>query len=80
MTPVISADQELSLGFKVRRLRLSQLLTTQELAILAGVSQEEVSLLENNLPLRLDAKRKLLKELWARRAASNNGATLRWRQ
>ena len=68
MTAVISAERELSLGFKVRRLRLSQLLTTDELANLAGVSQEEVQLFENDLPVRLDAKRKLLKELWARRA------------
>ena len=68
MTPAVVAERELSLGFRVRRLRLSQLLTTEELATLAGVSQEEVHLLEDNLPVRLDAKRKLLKVLWARRA------------
>ena len=68
MTAVLSVDQELSLGFKARRLRVSQLLTQHELANIAGVSQDEVSLLEHNLPLRLDAKRKLLRELWARKA------------
>ena len=69
MVVVKSAKREMSLGFKVRRLRLSQLLTTEELASLAHVTQEDVNLLESNLPLRLDAKRKLLKELWARRAS-----------
>ncbi len=66
MTEVLSINQELSPGFKARRLRIRQLLTQQELANKAGVSQEEVNLLECNLPLQLDAKRKLLKALWAR--------------
>ena len=70
MTAVLSiaTDQALSLGSKARRLRISLLLTQRELANLAGVSPEEVRLLEQNLPLRMDAKRKLLKELWTRRA------------
>lgn len=67
MTAGLSTCQEVSLGFKARRLRVSQLLTRQELAKLAGVSKEEVNLLEQNLPLRLDAKRRLLKELWAKK-------------
>ncbi len=70
MTTVLSVDQKLSLGFKARRLRLSQLLTTQELASMAGVSQEDVNLLENNLPLQLDSKRKLFRALRARKASS----------
>ena len=69
MAAVLSVDQELSLGFKARKLRISQLLTQQELANIAGVSQEYVSLLEQSLPLPLDAKRKILKALWARRAS-----------
>ena len=69
MATVLSVDQASSLGSKARRLRISQLLTQQELANRAGVSQEEVRLLEHDLPLRLDAKRKLLKELWARKAS-----------
>ena len=68
MTAVLSADQTLSFGFKARRLRVSQLLTQRELANIAGTSQEDVSLLEHDLPVRLDAKRKLLRELWARKA------------
>ena len=69
MTAVLSIDQALSLGFKARRLRVSQMLTQQELANMAGVLKEDVSLLEHNLPLRLDSKRKLLRELWARKAS-----------
>jgi len=69
MTTVLSVDQKLSLGFKARRLRLSRLLTTQELASMAGVSQEDVSLLENNLPLQPDSKRKLFRALRARKAS-----------
>ena len=65
---VLSVDQVLSLGFKARRLRISRLLTQQELAAMTSVSPEEVDLLEHNLPVRLDVKRRLFKELWARRA------------
>jgi transcriptional regulator with XRE-family HTH domain len=60
-------SQESSPGFKVRKLRLSRLLTQKELADITGISQEEVDLFEQNLPVRLEAKRKLLKELWATR-------------
>lgn len=63
MTTVTTLARESSIGFKVRRLRISQLLTQQELANMAGVSLEEVDLFEHNLPLPLDAKRKILKKL-----------------
>ena len=63
MTTVTALARESSIGFKVRRLRISQLLTQQELANMAGVSLEEVDLFEHNLPLPLDAKRKILKKL-----------------
>ena len=55
--------------FKVKRLRVSQRLTQQELADIAGVTKEEVSLFEHSLPVQLDAKRKLLRILWARRVS-----------
>jgi len=42
-------------------------LTQQELAVITGVSQKEVDLFEHNFPVRLEAKHKLLKELWAAR-------------
>ncbi len=57
--------QEDSIGFKSRRLRISKLLTQRELAEIAGVSTEEVDLFEHNLPVQLDARRRILKELWA---------------
>ena len=60
--------QESSWGYMVRKLRISNLLTQQELAAMAGVSQKEVKLLEHNMPLRLEAKRRILQELWAMKA------------
>ena len=45
MTTVRASRRKLSAGSQVRRLRLSSLLTQQELAEVAGVSQEEVNLL-----------------------------------
>ncbi len=55
----------LSAGQKARRLRIANLLTQQELAETAGVPLEHVELLERNLPVPLDSKRRIHKELWA---------------
>ena len=68
MRAVLTFGRETSLGSKARSLRLSLGLTRRELADVAGVTIEEVDLFEHNLPVRLDAKRGLLRELWARRA------------
>ena|GEM_PF-1626361 len=54
-------------GFQVQRLRIFGLLSRQELADLAGVPLEHVDLFEQDLPLPLDSKRKMLKTLWARK-------------
>lgn len=67
MSPVLSIDQEKSLGLEAKRLRLSLLLTQYELAMIAGVPLKEVDLFEHNLPVQLDVKLKLLRELWARK-------------
>lgn len=67
MSPVLSIDQETSLGLKAKRLRLALLLTQHNLAAVAGVPTAEVDLFEQNLPVRVDTKRKLLRELWARK-------------
>jgi transcriptional regulator with XRE-family HTH domain len=67
MTSVLTFTRESSIGFKVKRLRISQLLTQRELADMAGVSPKEVDLFEHNLPLPLDTRRKILRELWARK-------------
>lgn len=68
MKAVTNFARESSMGFKSKKLRIFHLLTQQELANMAGVSVEDVDLLEHNLPLPLDNKRKILKELWARKA------------
>ena len=52
-----------SLGYQALRLRVSLKLTQQKLASLADVAQEQVDLFENNLPVPLDTRRRLLKEL-----------------
>ncbi len=66
MGAIISVKPE-SPGVKAMRLRISQRLTRRELADMAGASTHDVNLLEHNLPLRLDTKLKLLRELWSRK-------------
>ncbi len=63
MTMVITIARESSIGFKAWKLRRARLITQQELADMVGVSSEEVNLFENNLPVPLDTRRRLLKEL-----------------
>ena len=48
-----------------RSVRISLGLTQQELADTVGVSKEDVDLLERNLPMQLDIKRKLYIKLHA---------------
>jgi transcriptional regulator with XRE-family HTH domain len=55
----------LSAGQKLKRLRIANLLTQQELAVLASVPLAHVDLLERNLPVPLDSRRRIHKELWA---------------
>ena len=57
------------MGTKVKKLRLSRLMTQQELADEAGVTWTEVNRFERGLPLPLNSKRKILKELWAVKAS-----------
>ena len=73
MTAVITFDKETKLGYKVRSLRISLGLTQSQLADAVGVALEEVDLFEHDMPVRLDAKRRLLRELWARRANKRQG-------
>jgi len=69
MSTIPTSARESSIGFKARKLRIAQLLTQQELANMAGVSPEEVDLFEHNQPVPLDSRRKILKELWARKVS-----------
>lgn len=65
MKATLTLLQNTPLGTRVKRLRIASLLTQQEVADLAGVSREQVNLFERNLPLPLDCKRRILRELWA---------------
>ncbi len=62
--------RESSLGFKTRRRRVSLRLTQHDLAALAGVLAEEVDLLEENMPVKMETKLKILRVIWARKADS----------
>ena len=67
MNPLLSIDQKPSLGLEAKRIRLTLPLTQHELAKIAGISLEEVGLFEHNLPVQVDVKLKILRELWARK-------------
>jgi transcriptional regulator with XRE-family HTH domain len=67
MPSVLSVPRESTAGYKARKLRISRLMTRRELAERAGVSVAEIDLFERSLPLPLDIRRRLLKELWAKK-------------
>lgn len=67
MAKAPSADYAPVPIFKTRKMRISLMLTQQELANLAGVAREEVDSFERNLPVRLETRNKILKELLGRR-------------
>lgn len=56
-----------SLGSKAKKLRLAGTMTRPALASMAGVTVEEVSLFERGMPVRLDARRRIMKALWAKK-------------
>lgn len=60
---------ESSVGDWARSVRMALELTQLELANTCGVSLEDVYLFEHDLPVRLDARRRLRKQLWATRIA-----------
>jgi len=55
-------------GDEATRLRKVMNLTRRQVAVMAHVSEVEVGLFERNQPVRLDARRRILKELWAARS------------
>ena len=55
-------------GDEAARLRKIMNLTRRQVAVMAHVSKVEVGLFERNQPVRLDARRRILKELWAARS------------
>ena len=68
MTKSVTYSTNPSLGSLARKVRTSQHMTKKELSEVTGVSRKEVDLFERSLPVPLDSKRRLLKELWARKA------------
>ena len=70
MSIVFAPRRESSIGPWAREVRASLRLTQQELADIVGISKDDVDFFENNLPLPLDIKRKLLKKLYAVKSAS----------
>lgn len=68
MVKVITYTRESSIGPWARRMRMTLHMTQQELADMCGVSKEDVDSFEHNLPVRLDTKSKLLKQLRAERS------------
>ncbi len=65
MTVVLTHPIETKMGSKARRLRLSLHMSRHELADTAGITEETVNLFEHNLPVALDYRRRIFKELWA---------------
>jgi DNA-binding transcriptional regulator YiaG len=59
--------REPSITNRIRKLRVAVNLTRNELARLAGVSEEDVNLYERGLPVCLDSRRRMLKVLWAKK-------------
>ena len=66
MTTLSREVQKPSVGFAIEKLRKSHNLSQKELAAAAGVSEQEVETLENDQPLPLDIKMKILWEIWNR--------------
>ena len=71
MTRVFTPTRESSPGSLARRARIALHLTKRELAEAAGVLPEKVDQFERSLPVSLDVRRRLLKELWARKAGKH---------
>ena len=65
ITGTLTSPRVATPGENVRRWRIASLLTRQGLADRAGVPLEHVISFEQNLPLPLDSKRRILKQLWA---------------
>lgn len=61
MDEVLFLDTPVSLGQKVKIMRVVRLLTQVELADFAGVTQTEVSAFERNQPVRPNARQRILK-------------------
>lgn len=64
MKVTLTSTDKSTFGAEARRLRISCLLTQQDVADLAGIPKEHVDQLEHNYPVPLDSKRRIFRELW----------------
>ncbi len=64
MTTMMKLDTVQS-AYDLRKLRKAAGLTRKQLALGADVPLEHVALFEKRLPLPLDSKRRILRQLWA---------------
>lgn len=65
MTATLAPKRKSTHGSMARRLRVYCHLSLRELADLANVPRQHVDLFEHDLPLPLDSRRRILRELWA---------------
>ena len=56
-----------NVGNNIRRLRISKLISRKDLALLAGVDQLDVDSIENNIPLQMETKLKILRVLYSKK-------------
>lgn len=68
VSEVLSIDQPKSFGKMLKNIRASLQLTQREVAERFGVTTKEVGLFEHDLPVRLDAKLKILRQLYPAKA------------
>ena len=66
MSNMASLGREQSVGSQARKMRVRLGLTQQELACAVGVSEKDIRLLERDVPVTLDCKRRVLKTLWGK--------------
>jgi transcriptional regulator with XRE-family HTH domain len=58
-----------TLGDCARKVRIGLGLSQQQLADMTGISKDAVYQFEHHLPVILDSRRKILRELWAIKTA-----------
>lgn len=67
----VSLSFEPSVGSQAREMRVSLDLTQQELACAAGVSENDIKLLEQDIPAALNCKTSVFKILWEKTTIKN---------
>jgi len=70
MVAVLTHARETKHGSEARKLRIALHLSQKGVADMAAVPVEAIDLFEHNLPLPLDYKRRILRELWAEKTRS----------